>query len=63
MMRKSGRVMEMRKLESALEANKSQQDVTKNVDENSEINHLTNQVAKAQKQISSQQTTGVMDQQ
>ncbi|CAG7658593.1 hypothetical protein ACFQI7_35850 [Paenibacillus allorhizosphaerae] len=53
----------MRKLESTLEANKSQQDVTKKVDGNSEINHLTNQVAKAQKQISSQQTTGVMDQQ
>lgn len=52
----------MRKQESALEANKSQ-GVTKNADENGEINHLTNQVVKAQKQISSQQTTGVMDQQ
>lgn len=53
----------MRKLKSTLEANKSQQDVTKKADENSEIYHMTNQVAEAQKQISSQQTTGVMDQQ
>lgn len=54
--------MGMKKLENALE-NQSLLDMTKKVDENNEINHMTNQVAKAQKQISSQQTTGVMDQQ
>ncbi|UVI33491.1 hypothetical protein [Paenibacillus spongiae] len=51
----------MKEQETLSQQEQVQEDISK-FSENNEFNHERNEVVKAQKQIASQETTGVMDQ-